>query len=177
MEIEQPEPSPSDPTITSPAPNVNFNEMEKFCVSLAKLARTSYTTRKSKNVIWADYTRVRSKIAKFFQRTDGFDFLADGTYPLCLEMKCLATALEMNVCCASTQEFAPVSWPTVEIEVEEERMMKTATHKEVDQLIWGKGRLEVRVREIVNQANEKSRKASERNNARKRDSGYSTGSM
>lgn len=128
---------PASPITTPSSPSKpDYRELQHLVTSLVKLARDSYS-RKNKVVICANYMRLQPRINRFFKKTDGFDFLADGAYGYCIEMKCLAHIIEISVRSASWYQFEPIAWPSANLGEGEEQVLQKVVYQDVDQLIWG----------------------------------------
>jgi hypothetical protein len=112
--------------------------------------------------------RICSKTAAFFTKADGFDFVQDGTFGVCLEMQSLAQLIELNVRCNSQFKFKCISWPAAGLEEEEEKVLKKVVQRKVDGLVWGHTKLS------VIKTTTKSKTIKKEEGSDKEDSGYSS---
>lgn len=167
-------PSTPDSMDDASSPKKQIDQLQPLHSSLVKLARDSYNTRKSKIIIAADYMRIQPKIAAFFEGTCQFNFLSDGTYGLCLEMKCLAQLIEMNVRSSSDFRYKSISWPSTALREEDERALSQTVYRDVDILVWGRSTSNTRSQKKL-KMQKQVRKEWDSDIWNKPDSGYSSG--
>ncbi|KAF2003666.1 hypothetical protein P154DRAFT_590003 [Amniculicola lignicola CBS 123094] len=130
-----------------PIPPVNQKPDPDYLISLlrdlVKVAQTSYGRRPAPYrtchagiAAAVAYGRVKHRIDIFFAQHVNHDFVADGSYGYCLEMKTLATCVEMQF----GRQFGKTAFPEAKgMDEKELHKLQQVIDHDVDRLLWGSG--------------------------------------